>query len=225
MAASQPQLKAVSLREQAREAVRIQIVVGELAPGQVQSIQSVAATLGVSITPVREAVQDLAHLGLVEVIRNRGFRVPVLTDHDLDEIFKVRTMLEAPAMAELANLVDGAALPEFRQIAQRCNDAALEGDVHGFLETDRQFHLGLLGLLQNRRLVTMVGLLRDQARMLGLRKLAGEGNLVASAQEHFALLDAVESGNADLAALLMGKHLAHSRGIWAGRAEDAGFPD
>jgi DNA-binding GntR family transcriptional regulator len=219
MAVTQPQLKAVSLREQAREAIRTQIVSGELAPGEVQSIQSVAGVLGVSITPVREAVLDLAHLGMVEIIRNRGFRVPVLTDHDLDEIFKVRTMLEAPAMAELTELVAGAALPEFRHIAQQCADGARDGDLHVFLGADRQFHLGLLGKLGNRRLVTIVGHLRDQARMLGLHKLADQGGLIASAQEHFVLLDAIESGKADLAALLMRKHLAHSRGIWAGRDE------
>src|SRR5262245_34943391 len=133
MTVTQPQLRAVSLREQAREAVRTQIVLGELAPGEVRSIQSVAGALGVSITPVREAVMDLAHLGLVEIIRNRGFRVPVLTDHDLDEIFKVRTMLEAPTMAELTEVVGGAPLPEFREIAQRCVDAARDGDLHEFL--------------------------------------------------------------------------------------------
>jgi DNA-binding GntR family transcriptional regulator len=219
MTVPQTRLKAVSLREQAREAVRTQIVLGELAPGDVQSIQSVAGALGVSITPVREAVMDLAHLGMVEIIRNRGFRVPVLTDHDLDEIFKVRTMLEAPAMAELTELVAGASLPEFRDIAQKCADGARDGDLHVFLDMDRKFHLGLLGKLGNRRLVTMVEHLRDQARMLGLHKLADQGGLIASAQEHFALLDAIESGKADLASLLMRKHLAHSRGIWAGRDE------
>lgn len=219
MAVTGPQLKAVSLREQAREAVRAQIMSGELAPGEVQSIQSVAGVLGVSITPVREAVMDLAHLGMVEIIRNRGFRVPVMTDHDLDEIFKLRTMLEAPAMAELTELVAGATLPEFRHIAQECADGARAGDIHVFLGKDREFHLGLLEKLGNRRLVTTVGHLRDQARMLGLRKLADQGDLIESAEEHFALLDAIEAGKADLAALLMRKHLAHSRGIWAGRDE------
>jgi len=219
MAVTGPQLKAVSLREQAREAVRAQIMSGELAPGEVQSIQSVAGVLGVSITPVREAVMDLAHLGMVEIIRNRGFRVPVMTDRDLDEIFKLRTMLEVPAMAELTELVAGATLPEFRHIAQQCADGARAGDIHEFLGKDQEFHLGLLEKLGNRRLVTTVGHLRDQARMLGLRKLADQGDLIESAEEHFALLDAIEAGKADLAALLMRKHLAHSRGIWAGRDE------
>lgn len=198
-------------------------MLGQIEPGQVESVINVAAALGVSVTPVREAIMDLANLGMVEIIRNRGFRVPVLTDHDLDEIFRIRTMLEAPAMADVVEALNGASVPQFRQLAEQITDAAREGDLASFLDLDRQFHLGLLELLGNRRLVTMVGQLRDQARMQGLQKLADQGELTQSGEEHIAIVDAIESGDGELAAELMRKHLAHSRGIWAGRAEsDAG---
>ncbi|MFF3917207.1 GntR family transcriptional regulator [Streptomyces sp. NPDC001852] len=219
-AAALPQLKSVSLREQAREALRTRIVLGEIEPGQVESVINVAAELGVSVTPVREAVMDLANLGIVEIIRNRGFRVPVLTDHDLDEIFRLRTMLEAPAMSEVTELLDGQSVPQFRQLAERITEAARDGDLTSFLDLDRQFHLGLLELLGNRRLVAMVGQLRDQARMQGLQKLANQGELTRSGEEHIEIVDAIESGAAEPAAELMRRHLAHSRGIWAGRAEN-----
>ncbi|MET9836167.1 GntR family transcriptional regulator, partial [Streptomyces sp. NPDC006385] len=188
--ARSPQLKSVSLREQAREAVRTQIVLGQIEPGQVESVINVAAALGVSVTPVREAIMDLANLGMVEIIRNRGFRVPVLTDHDLDEIFRIRTMLEAPAMADVVEALDGASVPQFRRLAEEITDAAREGDLTAFLDLDRQFHLGLLELLGNRRLVAMVGQLRDQARMQGLQKLADQGELTQSGEEHIAIVDA-----------------------------------
>jgi DNA-binding GntR family transcriptional regulator len=199
--------------------VRTRIVLGQIEPGQVESVINVAGTLGVSVTPVREAIMDLANLGIVEIIRNRGFRVPVLTDHDLDEIFRIRTMLEAPAMADVVQALDGAPVPRFRQLAEQITDAAREGDLVSFLDLDRQFHLGLLELLGNRRLVAMVGQLRDQARMQGLQKLADQGELTQSGEEHIAIVDAIESGDGELAAELMRKHLAHSRGIWAGRQE------
>ena len=217
--ASGPQLRAVSLREQAREAVRTQILLGQIEPGRVESVINVAAALGVSITPVREAIMDLANLGMVEVIRNRGFRVPVLTDHDLDEIFRLRTMVEVPAMAEVAQVLGGTSLPQFRGLAEQITDAARDGDLTAFLELDRQFHLGLLELLGNHRLVALVGQLRDQARMRGLQRLADQGELTHSGEEHVAIVDAVESGNAEQTAELVRKHLTHSRGIWAGRAE------
>ncbi|MFD5258966.1 GntR family transcriptional regulator [Streptomyces bobili] len=214
------QLKSVSLRQQAREALRTRIVLGQIEPGRVESVINIASELGVSVTPVREAVMDLANLGMVEVIRNRGFRVPVLTDHDLEEIFRVRTMLEVPAMVELAERVDQEAVARFRELAERITDAAREGDLFAFLDRDRQFHLGLLELLGNRRLVAMVGQLRDQARMEGLQKLADQGELTQSGEEHIAIVDAIASGDAELTADLMRKHLTHSRGIWAGRAEE-----
>ncbi|KOX10275.1 GntR family transcriptional regulator [Nocardiopsis sp. NRRL B-16309] len=207
------------MREQAREALRTQIVLGRIEPGRVESVINMASELGVSVTPVREAVMDLANLGMVEVIRNRGFRVPVLTDHDLDEIFQLRTMLEVPAMAEVVRVLDGAPIPRFRRLAEQITAAAREGDLAAFLELDRQFHLGLLELLGNRRLVTTVGQLRDQARMRGLQKLADQGELTQSGEEHIALVDAVEAGDGELAGELMRKHLSHSRGIWAGREE------
>ena len=212
-------LRAVSLREQAREAVRTRILLGQIEPGQVESVSNVASALGVSITPVREAIMDLANLGMVEVIRNRGFRVPVLSDHDLDEIFRLRTMVEVPAMAEVARIVGKSPLPRFRQIAEQITTAAREADLTAFLELDRQFHLGMLELLGNRRLLALVGQLRDQARMQGLQKMADRGELTHSGQEHIAIVDAVESGNAELTAELVSKHLIHSRGIWAGRTE------
>ncbi|MEU2722129.1 GntR family transcriptional regulator [Streptomyces smyrnaeus] len=218
-AARGPQLKSVSLRQQAREALRTRIVLGQIEPGRVESVINVASELGVSVTPVREAVMDLANLGMVEIIRNRGFRVPVLTDHDLEEIFRLRTMLEVPAMVELAQLPDRAPLTRFRQLAEQLTDAARQGDLVSFLDLDRQFHLGLLELLGNRRLVEMVGQLRDQARMQGLQKLADHGELTQSGEEHIAIVDAVEAGDGELTAELVRKHLTHSRGIWAGRTE------
>ncbi|MBQ0867675.1 GntR family transcriptional regulator [Streptomyces smyrnaeus] len=218
-AARGPQLKSVSLRQQAREALRTRIVLGQIEPGRVESVINVASELGVSVTPVREAVMDLANLGMVEIIRNRGFRVPVLTDHDLEEIFRLRTMLEVPAMVELAQLTDRAPLTRFRQLAEQLTDAARQGDLVSFLDLDRQFHLGLLELLGNRRLVEMVGQLRDQARMQGLQKLADHGELTQSGEEHIAIVDAVEADDGELTAELVRKHLTHSRGIWAGRTE------
>ncbi|MFR9798858.1 GntR family transcriptional regulator [Streptomyces sp. MS06] len=218
--AHKPQLKSVSLRQQAREALRIRITLGQIEPGRVESVINVAAELGVSVTPVREAVMDLANAGMVEIIRNRGFRVPELTEHDLDEIFLLRTMLEVPATAEVARLSDKAPLAPFRQLAEQLARAAREGELVSFLDLDRQFHLGLLELLHNRRLVAMVGQLRDQARMHGLQKLADQGELAQSGDEHIALVDALMSGDDALCADLMRRHLVHSRGIWAGKAED-----
>src|SRR5919202_296505 len=95
-------LEASSLRERAAEAIRNGITTGEIRAGELYSVPTLAARLGVSATPVREAMLDLANEGLVEAVRNRGFRVVELTDADLDEILEVRVMLEVPAAGRLA---------------------------------------------------------------------------------------------------------------------------
>src|SRR3954470_11176919 len=75
-----------SLREQVSHALRAALIAGELRPGVVYSAPVLAAGFGVSATPVREAMLDLAKEGLVEVVRNKGFRVTELSDRDLDEL-------------------------------------------------------------------------------------------------------------------------------------------
>ena len=95
-------LTATSLRDQALRAIRAGIIAGEIEAGEVVSVRVLAARLGVSATPVREAVLSLAKDGLLVPIRNKGFRVPVLSDQDLLEILGVRLMLEVPALVQLA---------------------------------------------------------------------------------------------------------------------------
>src|SRR5205807_8566867 len=106
-----------SLREQVSHALRAALIAGELRPGVVYSAPVLAAGFGVSATPVREAMLDLAKEGLVEVVRNKGFRVTELSDRDLDELTELRMLIEVPTTARLAGRLDGAALAELRELA------------------------------------------------------------------------------------------------------------
>src|SRR5262249_41410847 len=99
-----------SLGEEGRRSIRAGVGTGEIMPGEIYSAPSLASRLGVSATPVREALLDLANEGLVEPVRNRGFRVVVLDDSDLDEIFELRTMLEVPSVGRIAGRLDQAQL-------------------------------------------------------------------------------------------------------------------
>jgi DNA-binding GntR family transcriptional regulator len=208
-----------SLREQVRTLLRAQVITGQLVPGELYAVADFAKALGVSATPVREALGDLAQLGLVEIVRNRGFIVPVLTDHDLDEIFQVRLMLEVGAVSKIAGKLSEAELANCDDAVHRCRDAAEHGDLAAFLAADRDFHLRLLGALGNERLVEIVDRLRDQTRLYGLLQLA-PARLLESAEEHQSLLAAVAEGRRKLACDELARHLEHTRGLWAGH-EDA----
>jgi DNA-binding GntR family transcriptional regulator len=204
----------VTLRDEASRRLRSDISAGLLQPATLYPIAEVAARLGVSITPVREALLELARDGLIEVVRNRGFRVREITDRDLAEIVEVRLLLEVPAVRKLAGAIGPDDLARLRATAKATVDAARRGDLSAYMQGDKEFHLDLLGLTGNARLVAVVSRLRDETRLYGLGRLAGSKALVDTTREHLQLLDALENGDADGAEQVLREHLSHIRGVW-----------
>jgi DNA-binding GntR family transcriptional regulator len=121
----------VSLREQVADALRAAMISGQLRPGVVYSAPALAATFGVSATPVREAMLDLAKEGMVEAVRNKGFRVTELSEKDLDELTDLRLLLEVPTTARLAGRLDATALARLRELAGAIETGAAAGDLIG----------------------------------------------------------------------------------------------
>ncbi|WP_020579547.1 GntR family transcriptional regulator [Actinopolymorpha alba] len=208
-----------SLREQVIEALRASLVAGEMRPGVLYSAPTIAAQIGVSATPVREAMQDLVKEGLVEAVRNKGFRVTELSEQDLDDITGLRALIEIPTIVRIAGDCDVEAIEAFRPHAAAIVDAARRGDLIGYVEADRRLHLGLLALAGNRHLVDTVDGLRARTRLYGLQALVETGDLVASAEEHHELLDLLAAHDIDGVTALMHCHLGHVRGSWAGIPE------
>lgn len=210
-----------SLREQVGHALRAALVTGQLKPGEVYSAPGLAAQFGVSATPVREAMLDLAKEGLVEVARNKGFRVVAVGERELDEYTELRRLIEVPTVRALAGRLDPAALDRLRSKASEIVTAAAGGDLIGYIEADRAFHLDLLALSGNRHLVSVVAELRDRSRLYGLGALAEAGGLTGSAEEHLALLEHLAAGAADAAEQLISHHLGHVRTLWSAAAREA----
>lgn len=217
---SPPQAVATqNYREQATRIIRAQIVSGRLEPDSMYSIGEIAEKLNVSITPVREALHDLAREGLIEMKRNRGFLVRTPSSKELDDIVQIRTMLEVSSVREITErgLVED--FGPLRQLSRRTEVFAHAGEWVGFLDTDREFHLSILAALDNPKLLEVVGSLRDQSRLFGLENVAGTDHFLRSTKEHELLLDAMEAGDSEQAAAIMATHLRHVRGLWAGRLE------
>lgn len=214
---SSPQLQQVSLRDQALAVIRQGLIMGEIVPGEIYSAASLATRLGVSNSPVREAMLTLVNQGVMEAVRNRGFRVVPLSAHDRMNVYDLRLLLEVPSMGRLARSDLAANHAErFAELADQIVSASQRQDMVGYLEYDRQFHLGLLDLLDNPRLTAIVENLRDQARLLGLKELSERGLLSSSAEEHKPILEAVLGGDVRLAEALMTAHLEHIKGDWGG---------
>lgn len=210
-----PTLQRANLREQALSAIRAALITGQIVPGVVYSAAGLAAELGVSNSPVREAMLALVDDGFMEVVPNRGYRPVALSSSDLAEIAQLRILLEVPAAGMVArtDLADRQA--DLEALVALIERTAASGDVSANLAADREFHLTLVDVCGNRRLTQQVARLRDQTRLYNIRHLARTGALVASAREHRPLLTAIVAHDRRRAETLMKAHLAHITTDWS----------
>jgi DNA-binding GntR family transcriptional regulator len=158
-----------SVRARVTDALRAGIVTGELEAGQVYSAPRLGAQLGVSATPVREAMLDLLKDGLVRTVRNKGFEVLAPSPAALHDILEVRLLLEVPTVRRLAERgVREADLAALLALADETVRTAEEPDIVGHVAADLQFHLALLDLWGNDEITEAVRALRSRSRLAGL---------------------------------------------------------
>ncbi|WP_423834191.1 GntR family transcriptional regulator [Streptomyces manipurensis] len=198
-----------SVRGQVLEALRAALVDGELVPGEIYSGPALGERFGVSATPVREAMQQLAAEGAVQCLPNRGFRVLSRTPRELAELAEVRALLEVPVMLRLARTVAPAAWEALRPAAAATAVAAAAGDLPGYAEADRAFHRAVLLLAGNGQLVQVAEELHRRAQwpLPGAPRVR-RADLVADAAEHSALLEALIAGDLAVVESLAREHFA-----------------
>ncbi|RLU86302.1 GntR family transcriptional regulator [Streptomyces griseocarneus] len=210
------------LRDQVAHALRAALISGELRPGRIYSAPALAEDFGISATPVREAMLDLAREGLVEPVRNKGFRITEVDERDLDQCTEIRALIEIPTVGRVTRTAGREQLEALRPDAEEIVRAARDHDLTGYLEADRRFHLSLLALSGNDRLVETVSDLRKRSRLYGLTALDERDALLPSAEEHLELLGLMLAGDAEGAEKCMSRHLGKVRSLWAEGGGSAG---
>jgi DNA-binding GntR family transcriptional regulator len=181
-----------SVRGQILDALRTALVSGDLVPGEVYSAPVLGERYGVSATPVREAMQQLAQEGAVEVVLNRGFRVAERSAGELAELAEVRALIEVPVMLRLGRTVPAERWAELRPLAEATSMAAAVGDRAAYADRDRAFHRAVLSLAGNQQLVMVADELHRRSQWpLVSAPTVRHADLVADAAEHTALLDAL----------------------------------
>ncbi|MGW1501115.1 GntR family transcriptional regulator [Streptomyces mirabilis] len=207
---ARPVVQRASVRGQILDALRTALVAGELAPGQVYSAPVLGERFGVSATPVREAMQQLALEGAVEVVPNRGFRVVRRGTRELAELAEIRALLEVPVVLRLARTVPAARWAELRPLAEAAARAASAGCRATYAECDRAFHHAILALAGNDQLVQIADDLHRRAQwpLVGGPVPRGRADLMADAAEHLALLDALTAQDLPAVQSLVREHFA-----------------
>ncbi|MFP3987201.1 GntR family transcriptional regulator [Streptomyces sp. E11-3] len=200
-----------SVRGQILEALRAALLDGELAPGEVYSAPVLGERFGVSATPVREAMQQLAHEGAVEVVPNRGFRVTERSAREIAELAEVRALLEVPVVLRLARTLPSSRWAELWPLADATSAAAARGDLASYGDADRAFHRGLLALSGNQQLVLVADDLHRRSQWpLAHGPVTRRADLVADAAEHSALLEALTAQDLQVVQSLMREHFTGS---------------
>jgi len=195
-----------NLREQVLQHVRSEIISGQTGPGKMYSVPTLAADLGVSTTPVREALLELARNGLIEPMRNRGFKVVDPTVEELRDLFDMRELLEVRA-AEIVAQKPDKKLDGLTALADDIRAAVRADDVPGYLTADRRFHHAFVAAAGNALLTEMAMGLRDKMRLYGISSRAGLERQSASVDEHYRLIQLAEVGDVGAIKPLLKHHI------------------
>ena len=195
-----------NLREQVLQQVRAEIISGQSMPGSMYSVPTLAASLGVSSTPVREALLELVRSGLIEPMRNRGFKVVEPTLTELRNLFDLREVLELHAAAIVARKPKKN-LKKLVPFADEIARAVKAEDIRLYLEADRTFHQLLTEAADNPRLTEMVMGLRDQMRLYGIKSRAGLARQNESAAEHYQIIELAMAGKEEALTNLLRRHI------------------
>lgn len=190
--------------------LRESIVTGEFPAGSLHSIYRLADLLGVSRTPVREAVLRLADTGLVTIERNRGVRIRGVTVDDVRAVFELRLLLEVPAAAHAAAHADQAAVAALDDALAHMREHALRDDEPRFVEHDRRLHDVVAGVLGNPRLQAEIATLRDSIQSRGASTIRRSRSMVELAQEHTPIVEAITMRDPVAAAGHMQAHLVRT---------------
>jgi DNA-binding GntR family transcriptional regulator len=200
-------IAATSLVDTAYDLIRRRILDNVWPPGHRALEQEVALALGMSRTPVREALVRLENDGLVEVVPRHGMRVLPVSPTDMREIYEILTALECMAAEIVARRkpTDAELQPLIQATADM--DKALENDdLNAWAAADERFHASLIELSGNRQLAATVWNYWDRAHRARMFSLRLRPKPVNSTQEHTALVDRLRDGDAAGAAQVNREH-------------------
>ena len=214
---------AITLREAVLQQVRAEIIAGRAGPGTLYTVPGLATQMGVSTTPVREALLELSRAGLVRALRNRGFLVEGATIQDLENLFAVRVMLERLALETVARrrLTDPAPLT---LIADEVASAVERHDVNAYIETDRRFHETLVARAGNPRLTRLVMAQRDDMRLYGIDSKEGRQRQIDSVDEHYRMIQYALEGEVEQIGELITRHIMEWMPLFAAALAAQGSP-
>lgn len=195
------------LRDLVFEAMREAILSGRLKPGERLMEVQLAEEMGVSRTPVREAIRKLELEGLVVIVPRKGAYVSGFTLKDAAEVFEIRSSLEGLAAALAAERITDDEIALLDEVLKEISAAVAKGDINELVKKDGEFHQILFSASRNDRLTQMINNLKEQIDRFRVQSFTNPTRLQSVLTEHKKILDAIKRGNAEDAEKLAKEHI------------------
>lgn len=180
---------------------------GYLKPGTKLLEGKIAKQMGVSRTPIREAIRELAAEGFVKMSPNQGVIVSIASIEDIQEVLQIRSVLEGLAARLATKVINGGEIKELEKYIKQMEYYTNKDDALAFSEMDAEFHELILNICGNNRLIQIRKNLSDQAHRYRIRSLSIPGRLKYSLKEHQEIVKALKRKEAEQADKLSQKHI------------------
>jgi GntR family transcriptional regulator, trigonelline degradation regulator len=201
-----------NLRGQTYKVLKNMIITRELPPGKKICEETLAQEVGVSRTPIREALFRLEHEGIVKIIPRRGAFVVNQSKENVIEILQIREVLEALIVRLVTPLLEESDIQELRCSLENLR-ATPEEERHviEYNDSELEFHGLLLRKCPNQMLRQMMEMVNSRLQIIRLRTVVLPGRAQKSLDEHAEILEMIEKRNAEEAELLMRRHVISVR--------------
>lgn len=187
--------------------LKTEIVKRNLKPGTKLLEVKIAKQMGVSRTPVREAIRELVAEGFVKMIPNQGVIVSIASIEDTQEVLQIRSVLEGLAARLATKVINGEEIKELEQYIEQMEYYANKDNALAFSKMDVEFHELILNICGNNRLIQIRKNLSDQAHRYRIRSLSIPGRLKHSLKEHQEIVKALKRKDSEQADKLSQKHV------------------
>lgn len=185
--------------ERAYRRLREMVLFGEFAPGQPVTIQGLVETLGLGMTPVREAIRRLTSQGALVFKGNRRVQVPRMSLSEFREIAFARRAIEPELARQAVENLSETRIKMLEREDEKVDEAIARGDVRGYLEHNHLFHARLYGFSQSAVLMSISEMLSLRAGP-SLRVMLGRGGTANLPDKHREALAAMRAGDAEAVA-------------------------
>ena len=195
------------LREIVFHKLRDAILQGRLKPGERLMELQLASELGVSRTPVREAIRKLENEGLAITVPRKGAQVAAMTEKDMQDVLEIREVLDGLAVETACDKINGRQLTELTQTIQKFESSIQEGDLKKIAEYDVEFHDIIYEATDNPKLVIVLNNLREQIYRYRIEYLKDKKNYPDLIREHREILTALKQRNKESVKDIMRNHI------------------